>query len=288
MGLIRLCTLLPYRWLIPLGKGLGRVILKFSKKLRHNCLVNYDLCFPELSVAEKQHLLRCNFESLGIAVFETIMGWWAPNARLRPLLHEVTGREFIEKAYSTNRGVILLTGHFMGLEMVGRILALNHPTVVTYRRQKLAILEQVMLQSRKKYYVDVIERSQVRKVVRALAQHQKVFIAGDVDVGAKGVFVPFFNVMTSTAPTPAKLAKMTDAWVLPCFFYRRDDGRGYDAVIEPPLENFPSGDLLADMTRINAILEKGVRYKPEQYLWHYQRFKSRPGDTPNNIYDMSE
>ncbi|MCB1822327.1 MAG: lipid A biosynthesis acyltransferase, partial [Candidatus Competibacteraceae bacterium] len=50
----------------------------------------------------------------------------------------------------------------------------------------------------------------------------------------------------------------------------------YEVVILPALQNFPSGDVVADTTRINALLEKHIRQAPEQYLWVHRRFKTCP------------
>jgi KDO2-lipid IV(A) lauroyltransferase len=47
-------------------------------------------------------------------------------------------------------------------------------------------------------------------------------------------------------------------------------------MLSPPIENFPSEDILTDAARLNAILEKAIRNKPEQYVWQYKRFKTRP------------
>jgi len=51
---------------------------------------------------------------------------------------------------------------------------------------------------------------------------------------------------------------------------------GYEVVILPALENFPSEDVVADTRRINELLEQYVRLAPEQYLWVHRRFKTRP------------
>ena len=73
---------------------------------------------------------------------------------------------------------------------------------------------------------------------------------------------------------------MTNAKVFPIQFYRRDDFSGYDIETLPALENFPSDDPIADLTRINQIVEQSIRIKPEQYLWIYKRFSTRPNGEP--------
>ena len=66
--------------------------------------------------------------------------------------------------------------------------------------------------------------------------------------------------------------------MVPYALYRRDDG-GYRLVIEPALENFPSGDERVDTQRINGALEALVARRPESYLWIMRRFLTRPDPT---------
>jgi KDO2-lipid IV(A) lauroyltransferase len=53
-------------------------------------------------------------------------------------------------------------------------------------------------------------------------------------------------------------------------------GAGYEVKIEPPWENFPTGDVAADTRRMNAYIEQAIETMPEQYLWSHRRFKTRP------------
>lgn len=67
-----------------------------------------------------------------------------------------------------------------------------------------------------------------------------------------------------------------------CPISRRLPGTaGYEVVILPALEDFPSGDIAADTQRINVLLEHHIRQAPEQYLWVHRRFKTRPAGSPN-------
>ena len=68
--------------------------------------------------------------------------------------------------------------------------------------------------------------------------------------------------------------------MIPFFTQRLPHDRGYQVILQPPLTNFPSGDVEQDMTRINQLIEEQVRKAPEQYLWVHQRFKDRllPGE----------
>ncbi|MDP1900210.1 MAG: lipid A biosynthesis acyltransferase, partial [Rubrivivax sp.] len=53
-------------------------------------------------------------------------------------------------------------------------------------------------------------------------------------------------------------------------------GRGYALHFYPPWQNFPSGDLDADVAHTNRFIEDRIREMPAQYLWLHRRFKTRP------------
>ena len=67
---------------------------------------------------------------------------------------------------------------------------------------------------------------------------------------------------------------------MPFYSHRLPGSQGYLLRILPPLENFPSGDDVLDATRVNQVIEAGVREAPGQYLWVHRRFKSRPPGEP--------
>jgi lauroyl/myristoyl acyltransferase len=93
--------------------------------------------------------------------------------------------------------------------------------------------------------------------------------------------VPFFGVPTATLATLGRLAQITNALVVPCFTRLLPGGRGYEVILKPPLENFPEGDRLRDATRMNQVIEEGLRTMPEQYLWTFKLFKTRPDNAPS-------
>ena len=119
-------------------------------------------------------------------------------------------------------------------------------------------------------------------MIRHLAEDNLPFwYASDVDIGERGsVFAPFFGIKTATITAPARLAKKTGVAVLAVGYYRRENGKGYCINIATMPENYPTGDAMVDATLLNTLLEKMVRAHPDQYLWQYKRFKTRPNSEP--------
>jgi KDO2-lipid IV(A) lauroyltransferase len=276
VGLCRLLILLPYPTLIKTGRWMGHQIARFSGKARKTTAINLKLCFPELSPEERETLLKKNFESVGIAVLEMCLAWWGSDSKLRGLCH-VHGREHLEKALQKGKGVIFCSAHLLTVEIAGRLLIPEIPFTVMYRPQKNLVLDKLAYYHRKKMYKNIIARDDLRGMLKCLKANKVIWYSPDVDAGVKNsIFVPFFGISAATVTATTRLTEISRAAVVPIFFYRRDDGLGYDICIEPMLENYPSGNVEQDTLRINQVLETAIRKKPEQYLWQYKRFKTRP------------
>jgi len=276
IGLLKLLIKLPYKSQLTIGRVIGWFMYKIPSKMRHTSLVNLRLCYPELSEQEQMQLLRRNFAAVGIGVMEMALGWWASDAKIKQLAH-IQGFEYIENALKKSKGVILCSAHFTSLELAGRLIAKSAPIVAMYRSQKHPLFEKITKHAREQHYHRLIQREDIRGMLRCLKDNLCVWYAADIDAGAKNsVFVPFFGVPAASITATSRYAKISGAAVIPVAFYRRDDGSGYDLIAQPALEGFPTDNIEADITRVNQALENTIRQKPDQYLWQYKRFKTRP------------
>jgi len=280
VGLLRgVAAALPVGALEALGRRLGRLALPFAGRRRQITEINLGLCFPELSDAERRSLLRRHFESLGIAIFEFCLGWWAADAKLAGRVR-LEGLEHLHAAFARGKGVILLSAHFTTLEIGGRFLAMHTrglPLNAMYRRSDNPVVERVLRERRRRQFGEPIGRDDVRAMLRALKGNEAVWYAFDQNYKARNmVFAPFFGVAAATNTATSRLAQATGAAVVPFFTRRLPDGAGYAQRIDPALDGFPTGDPVADATRLNALIEGWVREAPEQYLWSHRRFKTRP------------
>ena len=107
----------------------------------------------------------------------------------------------------------------------------------------------------------------------------------DQDFGRDvSVFAPFFGVEAASIVMTARIARMAKVQVLPLRIHRNPDNYTYTLEYLPPLENFPSGDDVADATQVNQVIEAMIKINPEQYLWMHRRFKTRPNKDDPSFY----
>jgi KDO2-lipid IV(A) lauroyltransferase len=279
-ALLRIASLFPYPVLLIFGKLSGRVLQFTSKLTQQTVDINLQLCYPEKSRAERDKIKSECFENIGIALFELSMCWWWSEQRLKPLV-EIRGAEHINAVFESGRGVILLTGHFTSLEIGGRLFTLTIPLQAMYRTQKNPLFDSYLYNRRNSYLTETISRKNTRRLIKSIKNRIPTWYAPDQNFAdEKNVFAPFMGVSTATISASSRLAHSTGAAMLPFYPERKPDGTGYIVWIEPPLENYPSGDDVEDALAVNASIEKFVRRNPAQYMWIKKRFKTRPpGET---------
>ncbi len=274
--LLWLLHFLPFRMLAWVGNALGMLLYLLAKERRNVASINLRLCFPDMSEVARARLVRRNFRAFARSILERSILWWSSPARLDKLVR-VAGLEHLEQAQG--QPLILLTAHFVALDVGGSWLARHTDVVTVYSLQKNAYMQDLLLRMRKRFGQPILYSRQdgLRPVIKAVRDGHPFFYFTDQDQTVKdGVFAPFFGVQAATLTTLPRIAEMTKARVVPCITSVLPDYQGYEVRFYPAWENYPSGDLLADARRVNEFIEQRVLEMPEQYFWLHKRFKTRP------------
>lgn len=284
IGMLRLIPLLPRRvlaWLGALGGDLFRI---FNAKRRLVATTNIAMCFPDMAETDRSQLVRRHFRLFVQCLVDLPLLWFGNPARIRRQV-QIRGLENYEIAFSQGRRIIVLTAHFVALEFGAAALSARFPMLGMIKPLSNPLLDWVLTHGRKRFDPRgrLLLRDQgLRPVVREIRAGLGFYYLPDEDFGAEmSIFVPFFATQVARLTALGRLAQLTDAVVIPCFTYRLPDGQGYEVRIDPPLDGFPSGDLEADTRRMNAELEKHIALAPEQYMWTFKYFKTRPGGAPS-------
>ncbi|WP_124949656.1 LpxL/LpxP family acyltransferase [Sulfuriferula thiophila] len=260
-----------------IGNALGMLLYHLAAKRRKIGAINLSLCFPEWPQAQRDNVLQRHFQAMTRAAIEHGELWWSDRKRINKIVR-IEGLAHFQAEYG--QPLILLAPHFIGLDMGGvRISTEYAPLVSMYSRLKNPLFDQLMLHARTRFgQSKLISRHDgVRPLIREMKLGAPLYYLPDQDFGAKdALFVPFFGVPTATVNALPRIAKLAHAKVMPAVTRQLPDGQGYVIQFYPPWDNFPSDDMTADVTRMNAFIEERVREMPEQYFWLHKRFKTRP------------
>jgi len=277
LGILWLLHFLPLGALAAVGNTLGRLAFWLIPERRRVTRVNLEKCFPQMVPEARERLARAHFRAVTRSLLEHALLWWAPEARIRRLIR-VEGLEHLTAPRP--EPVILFVPHFVGLDASGTRLALERNAVAIYSAQKNAEFSKLFAHGRGRFgeQRQVSRQEGVRVAIRSMVREKRPFFyLPDQDYGPRdALFVPFFGVPAATVPGLSRIAKLTGARVVPVVTRMLPGGEGYVVRLDPPWENFPSGDAYADTKRMNEYIEQQVLAMPEQYLWMHKRFKTRP------------
>ncbi len=286
LGLLRLSCLLPLKWQIGIGKLIGRLAHRIVAERRAITRRNIELCFPELNVEQRNQLAREHFEALGASLMEMALGRWASDRKLTAIT-TVEGAEHIQQTLDAGFGVILLSAHFTALEISGRAFSLQSPPFdAVFRRFRSDFTTEILASNREKSARNVIEKNDIKSMVRSLRDGVPVWYAPDQSYRLKqSALIPFFGIPAMTNIATSSLAKLGRAKAIP-FLPRRLPEGGYELRILPPIDGLPSADPVEDTKKYVAIIEAHIRRSPEQYYWVHRKFKDRPDDLPDVYADL--
>ena len=281
LAIVGLCVLLPRSASAFIGARLGDAFRKYSKKRRNIVDVNLRLCFPAMSAKERDRMSLAHFRIYGQCLLDMGLVWWARKKFLDSYI-KIEGLEHYQAALDSSRNVILLTGHFNALDIAGPAISRHHPQVGLIKPISNDVIDYMMARGRRRFNGRVYLRDRgMRAIVKAINAGYGFYYLPDEDHGPeKSVFVPFLATESATITALSKLAKITNAAVLPTSARRVSAKEGYRIVIHPALENFPGEDPEADAARMNTELARMVAEAPEQYMWTFKFFRTRPDGAP--------
>jgi len=278
VALLWLLHFLPLRILAFLGRGLGRLLYYLARRRRMIATLNLAWCFPELNEAQRIQLAKANFEALGRSILDRGIIWWGSRERILRLI-KVDGEEKLHALLAAKRPIILLVPHFFGLDAGAMAMSMRFDVVTIYAPQRNAVFERVFYKGRRRFGNQLMLTRQdgARATVKAMKSGRPFYYLPDLNYRRRdSIFVPFFGIQTPTISALSRLSKAAGAAVVPCVTRRLPGGQGYRVEIGDPWADFPTDDVVADTTRMNAWIEAKIRTMPEQYFWVHRRFKTRP------------
>ena len=204
--------------------------------------------------------------------------WIWRNPQKALALVEVQNWDLVEAAIGEGHGLVMLTPHLGGFEIIPRVLAQHFPATILYRPSRQAWLNEVVEEGRAYPNMHFVPTNiqGVRQMTRALTRGEAIGILPDqVPSGGEGVWVPFFGRPAYTTPLPARLANRNNTPVVMFTAKRKGLGQGWlmQATRLSPL----SEDATLGAAELNTAIEDAVLVAPEQFIWSYNRYKHPAG-----------
>lgn len=286
LGLFRVILCLPYPVLVFIGRGLGRLFgrLGFGKKRMQIARRNLELCFPHYTSGQIEQILCENRDSVGMAIIETGMAWFWSDKRILKW-SKIEGLEHLKQPEGV--GVIFVGVHFLTLELGARIVGLHHQGIGVYRPNDNPLLDWIQFRGRVRSNKGMLDRKDLRGMIKALKAGETIWYAPDHDYGRKNsVFVPFFAVeqTCTTAGTRMLLRSAPNAVVVPFSPIRHADYSGYTVKISPVVDFSQYENDIDTATRMNQVVEAEIMQAQSQYMWLHRRFKTRPHENDPSLY----
>ena len=212
----------------------------------------------------------------GILFSDSLWIWRNPQKALT--LVEVQNWDVVETAINEGHGLVMLTPHLGGFEIIPRVLAQHFPATILYRPSRQTWLNEVVEEGRAYPNMHFVPTNLhgVRQMTRALTRGEAIGILPDqVPSGGEGVWVPFFGRPAYTTPLPARLANRNNTPVVMFTAKRKGLGKGWlmQATRLSPL----SEDATISAAELNVAIENAVLVAPEQFIWSYNRYKHPAG-----------
>jgi KDO2-lipid IV(A) lauroyltransferase len=281
LALLVLSAWLPLRVLWLLGNGLGWLFALMPSPGCRIAARNIELCFPELGPEERRKLVRRHFRYCGLAVLSLGITYFAPLWRLKRVVR-LEGQDNFDAARSSGKNIVLLAPHFITLDIGGMRAGHDKNMVCMYRQARDPLLEYLFQRRTRTGAVLVDRLANLKSLIRYIREGRPFYYLPDQDMGERAsVFVPFFGIPAATVTALSRIAESTNAAVVPCVSRILPYGKGFEVRFHPALRNFPTKDPVADAARMNLEIEQWVRQMPEQYMWSYRRFKTRPNQQPS-------
>jgi lauroyl/myristoyl acyltransferase/tetraacyldisaccharide-1-P 4'-kinase len=272
-----------YKW----GTRFGTLAQTIVRKRNRLAMDNLRVTFPEKSERELRKILSDCWRQFGRETLLSIQMQTLPLDELAarcPMVNE----HYVHESIARGKGLILMTGHYGGWEVAGLAIMSRVQQVTTVARPlDNELLERDLQVIRARYGAEVVDRRKAARVLlKTLFGKGVVILLPDQSVlPREGILSPFLGRPAWTTPAPAKLALKTGAAIV--FGFCIPDGLRHRLEFEEPIrvDQLPEDerDVTALTNRINDILSRRIRERPDLWLWMHDRWKGTGERVTNGV-----
>ncbi len=263
-----------------IGGALGVLAYVGSKQYRKLFSSQYEAVVRNYYLKSK---LWTAAASSGILFADSLWIWRNPEKALSKT--QIHNWDVVQTVMSEGKGMIMLTPHLGGFEIIPRVLARHFPATILYRPSRQAWLNEVVEEGRSYPNMHFVPANLqgVRKITRALSKGEAIAILPDqVPTSGDGIWTDFFGRPAYTTTLPVRLANRFNAPAV--MFTAKRSRLGLGWVMTAKRLNAFSDNANTAAKQLNTAIEEAILSAPEQFIWSYNRYKHPTGAElpPNN------
>ncbi len=277
---------LPFEFTFKLSAKLGvfvGMVLGIRKKVAYSQIKE---SFPEKSEKEIKRILKRMYENIGYQSIEFFLG------DTKNLLKNIraVGFENLLEAYSRNKGVIVVSGHFGNWEMAGEFIASKGIRVgAIVKRQRNPYVNDYIENRRKGSKIHLIyKKRSFRGIVKELKNGSAIAFLSDQAANKQGIKLNFLGRPASVNIGAAKLALKFSVPIVFCYSLREPDNSlslhfHKPIFIEELDGNQKNVNYITQA--LNNEIENVVKKYPENWFWVHKRWKNAHQGKDPNLYN---
>lgn len=253
------------------------VLKKDQSTIIRRARINLAFCFPDKSVEERETILKKTFQKAA----QYMLGYSELQMRSTKFNQDkgiLIGEDNLFPLLESGERVIILALHTWAIDYPAVMLASRGYKVTNIMKtQENLVSDWLMHKQRMQYGGRIYHRDVgIKPFLKSIKEGYIGYWAADEDHGLKNsVFAPFFGTEKATLKGFGKLAKLTNAKIVPILPAYNDQLHKYEVFILPALENFPTGDEEQDARMMNQAIEQLLAGREEHYMWNLPILKTR-------------
>lgn len=271
--LIFLLGQLPLKAIRSIGSLLGLFAWLTRSRMWLVTKENIELCYPNLDPHRQLVLAKQSLRETGKTITETCFAWTQPTNKVLAKIQAVHGQHLIDQSRACNRGVVFIIPHQGNWEVINHFLGQQYALTHMFQPNRNPRLNHFIQAKRGITGTKFVptDRSGIKAQLRALKTGQCIGVMPDQEpLVHTGCFANFFGIPALTNEL-VRGFKRTDSDFFIAVCERTEDG--FEVKFDPVTADNENQDFL---TIVNHGIEQAVRRHPEQYLWSYKRFRTRP------------
>ena len=238
---------------------------------------NFKRAFPEMESKQRNQYIRDFYLNLTDIMVESLKSLTISEKSLRKrvVLHN---RELLEQLHQSEKGVMMVMGHYTNFEWVALAMPLlvPHKTFAVYGRIKNPKVNTFVVDMRERFGLKLFQMRETYDFMLSQSEKAPLYLFMADQAPHKGKIkyrAPFFGIPTPTHLGAEKLAKECNLAVV--FINVKRTRRGHYEITPKLLFENPNVTKPYEITDTHvAELEAMIRENPAHWLWSHKRWKN--------------